>query len=530
MKTEKIIIGILAVVIFLASIVGALAVTYNLASPTNYASSNSTTVYFNWSFTDSVEKNMTSRLMLSAANNESLIYLNTSKLCLNATQCNVTLSSLGTGMYKWYINSTKGSNSSLPVVVSANRWFEVRSNPSGEWLIFGNGTNQAMALQKNTGDLNITGTLKASSISTSSVTATNFTANWFFGAFNWAIGADSLGYLQFNGTQLNYNESKTNVTINEIASVYNSSMKSYVDAQDSEYNTSNNNYITTKYDKTGGTINGDVVIVGNLTVVGSAIEANVTNMNINGSIKPTMNNAFDLGSGAAMWQNGFIINTNATTITAQNGNNIGIIGNLTPQETNKYDLGHSGGNIWKTISGGLLNINDIIASNQVNATRLNGNSSWVHQSYPNACPANSAITQLGDSVVCTDGLYTLSNIATALGNWSADKPSYATKAELPSGHTHDTANITSGTFDIARLPALADTHTHAGENITNGTIADARIASTIARDSELSSYLPLAGGTMTGNLTIGDPTNQTGLLLGTGSITWNGTAIVIKVN
>lgn len=38
----------------------------------------------------------------------------------------------------------------------------------------------------------------------------------------------------------------------------------------------------------------------------------------------------------------------------------------------------------------------------VSAIYLNGNSSWIHQSYPTACPGSGAITQLGDAVTCSD--------------------------------------------------------------------------------------------------------------------------------
>jgi len=56
---------------------------------------------------------------------------------------------------------------------------------------------------------------------------------------------------------------------------------------------------------------------------------------------------------------------------------------------------------------------------------ISGNLKWTDlYDYPVACPANSAITQLNDSVTCTDGLYTLLEIATNMGNWSNDKPDY----------------------------------------------------------------------------------------------------------
>jgi len=45
----------------------------------------------------------------------------------------------------------------------------------------------------------------------------NITASWFKGIFNWIIGATSTNYLSFNGTQLNFDESALNATIDSRA-------------------------------------------------------------------------------------------------------------------------------------------------------------------------------------------------------------------------------------------------------------------------------------------------------------------------
>ena len=45
---------------------------------------------------------------------------------------------------------------------------------------------------------------------------------------------------------------------------------------------------------------------------------------------------------------------------------------------------------------------NVTTTSNVTFNLINGNSTWQHQSYPSACPASSAITQLGDSVTCQD--------------------------------------------------------------------------------------------------------------------------------
>ena len=49
-----------------------------------------------------------------------------------------------------------------------------------------------------------------------------------------------------------------------------------------------------------------------------------------------------------------------------------------------------------------MNNNYIYDAAYVTATELNGNQTWIHQSYPAACPGSGAITKLGDAVICSD--------------------------------------------------------------------------------------------------------------------------------
>lgn len=55
--------------------------------------------------------------------------------------------------------------------------------------------------------------------------------------------------------------------------------------------------------QSGGTVNGNLVLNGNLTVIGSTITANVTNVNINGSFDPALTGTFNIGSNTAKWNN-----------------------------------------------------------------------------------------------------------------------------------------------------------------------------------------------------------------------------------
>ena len=85
-----------------------------------------------------------------------------------------------------------------------------------------------------------------------------------------------------------------------------------------------------------------------------------------------------------------------------------------------------------------------------------------------------------------------------------DKPS----TFAPSAHTHSAGDITSGTLSIARIPTGTTSSTVAIGNdsrITNGQTAYGwgnHASAGYALNSALSNYLPLTGGTLTGNLTL----------------------------
>ena len=68
----------------------------------------------------------------------------------------------------------------------------------------------------------------------------NVTASWFRGIFDWIIGATSGNYLSFNGTQLDFDESALNTTIDARSGIFNDSINNYI----AENNVSMNNWIT----------------------------------------------------------------------------------------------------------------------------------------------------------------------------------------------------------------------------------------------------------------------------------------------
>ena len=56
----------------------------------------------------------------------------------------------------------------------------------------------------------------------------------------------------------------------------------------------------------GGTIDGNVIINGNLSLIGSYFNTTVTNQYLNGSFLPSITNLFDLGSSSFNWKDLFI--------------------------------------------------------------------------------------------------------------------------------------------------------------------------------------------------------------------------------
>lgn len=145
-----------------------------------------------------------------------------------------------------------------------------------------------------------------------------------------------------------------------------------------------------------------------------------------------------------------VVDVNATNF---NGGGAGITG-LSNQHT------HNAANV----TTGTFGAGDFVFQGLLTASEFNGALNWTQlQNYPATCPANSAITLLGDTVTCTDGLYTLAEMTNSHLHAVAN---LSDVTNLANTHTHDAANVSSGTLDFARLPTLTDTHTHAAANLT----------------------------------------------------------------
>ena len=161
----------------------------------------------------------------------------------------------------------------------------------------------------------------------------------------------------------------------------------------------------------------------------------------------------------------------------------------------------------------------ITGAGDINATNVNGNQSWEHQSYPAACSANYAITALGDSTTCTDswvdasgdsmtgnlamgnnnitGVNELSSTLVATTNLEADNLesnldgtgynlTINTLTVTDYGLVEDDIPTLSSTWDnsmdadrLTGLDYLNNGITLQGENITGGTVAEARLPTSI---------------------------------------------------
>lgn len=74
------------------------------------------------------------------------------------------------------------------------------------------------------------------------------------------------------------------------------------------------NVESSKYSTTGGTINGNVLINGNLDVIGSYVNLTVNQQIVNGSIIPDLNSVFFIGSADRMFLGQYIKDLNASAI------------------------------------------------------------------------------------------------------------------------------------------------------------------------------------------------------------------------
>ena len=175
----------------------------------------------------------------------------------------------------------------------------------------------------------------------------------------------------------------------------------------------------------GGVIQGSLVVNGNLTVIGSYVSAQVTNVNITGDLNPSLNNTFKLGTSSKKWSD----------IYANR-----LHGQLEWSEVNNRptDLGQFTNNPGFIYSAQTINW-DKNASDDFSG-------SWNDLTN---VPAGLAD---GDN----DTHLTASEVVSMVGNWSADKNSYVNYSSLSSytaGWDTNASDDFSGDFnDLTNVP------------------------------------------------------------------------------
>jgi hypothetical protein len=106
----------------------------------------------------------------------------------------------------------------------------------------------------------------------------------------------------------------------------------------------------------GGTIGGSLIINGNLTLIGSYLNATVTNQYLNGSFLPEITNLFDLGTSLLKWANIYVTNLYASKIYSDDWSNVTIqesqISDLQSYLTSESDPLYSA---WDKDYGDLIN-------------------------------------------------------------------------------------------------------------------------------------------------------------------------------
>lgn len=174
------------------------------------------------------------------------------------------------------------------------------------------------------------------------MTAFNVTASWFKGIYDWIIGLGSQSYLFFNGTQLDFNESQLNITIDSRISSGSANDSDFLDGYDSSFFMPLNTSVSGDFDFNGGWTEGGFSISGGDIYARTGYFYNissleVTNLEINGSLIPDMDDTFDLGNSSYRWRDLYLggeISSNGT------GDNyfLGNVGIGTASPNNPLDI------------------------------------------------------------------------------------------------------------------------------------------------------------------------------------------------
>jgi len=144
----------------------------------------------------------------------------------------------------------------------------------------------------------------------SQIKLANDSANTYSDAQNIALNSSANNRLNNESNNRMTNDTSLQNQINNLTA--------NASAQQLQINTLNgtfSDYITdgnTNWDNSYGfitsNINGNVVITGNLTLIGNTFDANVSQQNLNGSFLPALTNLFDLGSDIKKWANIYATN------------------------------------------------------------------------------------------------------------------------------------------------------------------------------------------------------------------------------
>ncbi|HDZ14910.1 MAG TPA: hypothetical protein ENH60_08445, partial [Pricia sp.] len=196
---------------------------------------------------------------------------------------------------------------------------------------------------------------------TGNSSADSFIGKFFGTFFNWIIGSTSQSYLSFNGTDLDFNETFLNGTIDTRAIAVNATMKLYVDAQDIVFNDSLKSYTDAQ----------DIVFNNSLK---SYLDAQ--DITFNDSLKAYSDITFVNITGDTMTGDLIVPNLTATnniTIT----NNLDIGGNMTLGEKITFAFGE----VIDNLVDGIIQITgDLLVTGNVNATKFFGTYNWTEDS------------------------------------------------------------------------------------------------------------------------------------------------------
>lgn len=188
--------AILFIMMLLLCAVGASAtITYSDVAPANLAAQTSTSMLFNLTATTDADFNSTGRittwLFINPNVSTDTMTENTSVVVTNATWRNFTVSSLTVGFYQYYFitNDTDGNTT------SNTRWFEIRDSTNQTYFSWRNDTGfEAMVLNRDNGNLNVTGTAGIGGVFTA------ITTSLFVGDVSMSGDLDVVG--NFTGNQL----------------------------------------------------------------------------------------------------------------------------------------------------------------------------------------------------------------------------------------------------------------------------------------------------------------------------------------